>query len=288
MNDQHAPPRVATRLLAAALPKTRRGDAVLGDLHEEFLGRTERGLWRARIWYTRQALAIALRYAGRSGTREGRRGQLDRGQRWSWEGFADELVFNIRYAVRRLVRSPGFTLVAIVSLGLGIGANTAMFSLVNAIVIRDLPFEDPESLVNVYGSELGSSTGSLSYPDYEDLAEGTTDVFSGISGMMFAFMQADVDDSGVEMLFGEAVTGNYFPLNGVQPALGRLISAEDHIARGAHDRSIIIRVGGRGDDHVLRRLQRPPHHRSCCTALAADGTRDDVHRDGDPASHAHC
>ncbi len=147
-------------------------------------------------------------------------------------GFVDKLMFNVRYAVRRLQQSPVFTMVAIVSLALGIGANTAMFSLVNAIVIRDLPFEEPETLVNVYESVSGSY-GQLSYPDYEDLAEGSTDVFAEVSGMMPAFFQADVDD-GVENLFGEAVTGNYFSLPGIQPALGRLLTAEDHVAPGAH------------------------------------------------------
>ena len=122
MSDDQLPPRLPMRMLAAALPKTLRGDAVLGDLHEEFLGRTERGLWRAHMWYTHQALSIALWYTARSVTREGRRGQFDAGELWCWEGFVDTLVFNVRYAVRRLLRSPVFTLVAIVSLGLGIGA----------------------------------------------------------------------------------------------------------------------------------------------------------------------
>ena len=164
MNDGHPPPRLVARLLAAALPKTPRGDAVLGDLHEEFLGRAERGVWRARMWYTHQALGIALRYAARSMIRGRRRGRLDARDLWSWEGFVDKLMFNLRYAVRRLRQSPVFTLVAIVSLGLGIGANTAMFSLVNAFVIRDQPFEDPETLVKVYEADVGYSSGPLSYP----------------------------------------------------------------------------------------------------------------------------
>ena len=109
-----------------------------------------------------------------------------------------------------------------------------MFSLVNAIIIRDLPFEDPETLVNVYGDALG---GTLSYPDYEDLVEGSKDVFAGVSGVQLAGFFADVED-GVETLLGEAVTGNYFSLTGIQPALGRLISTEDHIAPGTHRRRL--------------------------------------------------
>ena len=162
----------------------------------------------------------------------------------------DKLMFNVRYAVRRLQQSPVFTMVAIVSLALGIGANTAIFSLVNAIVIRDLPFEEPETLVNVYESVSGSY-GQLSYPDYEDLAEGSTDVFAEVSGMMPAFFQADVDD-GVENLFGEAVTGNYFSLTGIQPALGRLLTAEDHVAPGAHPVVVL------GHGYWERRYGRDP------------------------------
>ncbi len=95
MNRNQSPPRLPTRLLAAALPKTPRGDAVLGDLHEEFLGRAERGVWRARVWYTHQALAIALRYVARSMKRESRRGRLDVGDRLSWEVFVDKLMINL-------------------------------------------------------------------------------------------------------------------------------------------------------------------------------------------------
>ncbi len=156
-----------------------------------------------------------------------------RGESGIWEGLGDGLILNVRYAVRRLFRSPMFTLVAVLSLGLGIGANTAMFSLVNAVIIRDMPYENPETLVDVYERQEGFSAGTLSYPDYVDLLDGSEGVFDDIAGSQVALLQADAE-GGVEMLPGEAVTGNYFPLLGVQPAVGRLISNEDHVARGAH------------------------------------------------------
>ena len=145
----------------------------------------------------------------------------------------DLLISNIRYAVRRLLRAPLFTLVAILSLALGIGANTAIFSLVNAVVIRDVALERPEELVDVYEALEGFSHGTLSYPDYVDLVEASRDVFSDVGGMQYAFVQMDVD-GGVESMMAEAVTGNYFSLLGVQPAVGRLISESDHVDRGAH------------------------------------------------------
>jgi predicted permease len=145
----------------------------------------------------------------------------------------EQVVNNVRYSVRRLAKSPLFTLVAIVSLGLGIGANTAMFSLVNAVIIRETPFEDVETLVDVYLAQEGFSHGTLSYPDYEDAIEATDGVFAGISGSQLTMLQTDLD-GGVETLPAESVTGNYFSLVGVQPAVGRLFTDEDHVAPGAH------------------------------------------------------
>ena len=80
------PPRAAERILRLLLGSGADGSSIVGDLHEEFLGRAERGAWRARMWYTHQALGIGLRYAARSMKRERRRGRLDAGDLWSWEG----------------------------------------------------------------------------------------------------------------------------------------------------------------------------------------------------------
>ena len=80
----------------------------------------------------------------------------------------DALLNNIRYAGRRLAQKPGFTFVAILSLALGIGANTAIFSLVNAALIREAPLDKPEELVEVYLSSPDFEYGVFSWPDYED------------------------------------------------------------------------------------------------------------------------
>ena len=89
---------------------------------------------------------------------------------------------DLRYALRRLARSPGFTLTAILSLSLGIGGNTAMFSLVNSVLIRDLPVRAPEELVEVYTSESdGYPYATSSYLDYRDLRE-ESDIFQSVVG----------------------------------------------------------------------------------------------------------
>jgi len=145
----------------------------------------------------------------------------------------DALLKNIRYAGRRLAQTPGFTSVAILSLALGIGANTAIFSLVNAVLIREVPLERPEELVEVYLSSPDFEYGVFSWPDYEDFKEGTTEVFSEVSGTRLLIVQFD-NAEGVEMVPGEAVTGNYFRTLGIEAELGRLLLPEDDIAPGGH------------------------------------------------------
>jgi len=225
----HLPPRIPQRILEAVLPPDLQSETVLGDLHEEYVREAQEAPLRAGFLYWRDALGVAARYLIENESR--RRRSRHRHNRY--EHTMDQLLLNIRYAARRLMKAPGFTLVAILSLGLGIGANTAMFSMVNAVILRDLPFEDVETLVDVYEKQEGFSHGTLSYPDYLDFIAGTEGVFSGVSGSQLTLIQTDVD-GGVEMLPSEAVTGNYFSLIGVKPAVGRLFTDEDHVARGAH------------------------------------------------------
>jgi predicted permease len=235
VSTQPRPPRLAVALLERILPPTESAAAMIGDLHEEFLGRARTDARAARMWYVREAVGIALRYWRRG--RRYRPGSERLGTSTTgtggWEGTMDTLLMNVRYSVRRLLKSPMFTLVAVSSLALGIGANTAMFSLVNAAIIRDVPFSDPESLVDVYEEGDGFSHATLSYPDYLDFTEGTADVFESVGGMQLAMTQLDTDD-GVETLYAEAVTGNYFSLLGIEAEMGRLFSEQDHVALGAH------------------------------------------------------
>ena len=223
------PPVLPRWILAQTLGNERFGESVLGDLHEEFVTRSARSPARAYWIYWRDALAVAGRYL----LKAWRRRIVARRKRPLLEPIMDQFLLNTRYAIRRLVRSPFFTLTAILSLGLGIGANTAMFSLVNAVILRDVPFENVESLIDVYVEQEGFSHATLSYPDYADLRDGSGQVFSEVSASVLALLQADTE-SGVEILPGEAVTGNYFSLIGVRPAVGRLLSEEDDVAPGAH------------------------------------------------------
>src|SRR5678815_4940470 len=134
----------------------------------------------------------------------------------------DSIIKDIRYGFRSLLKRPGFTLIALVALALGIGANTAIFSLVNAVVIRPLPFPEPDQLVWVYGNiRNGPNRASVSPLDFLDY-RNQNKTFEQFAATLSITVPANLTGSGEpERLTGSAVTGNYFQTLGVAPALGR-------------------------------------------------------------------
>jgi len=140
---------------------------------------------------------------------------------------------NVQYSARRLAQKPGFTLVAIASLALGIGANSALFTLVNAVLLREAPIDKPEELVEIYITSPEFEYNVFSYPDLRDLVEGTKDVFVEVAATKITLTQVD-DASGVEVLPAEVVTGNWFETLGIEAAVGRTMLPEDDVAPGAH------------------------------------------------------
>ena len=139
----------------------------------------------------------------------------------------ESLLADIRYAVRWLRRSPGFALVAVASLAIGIGFNTALFAIVDAVLFKPLPVTEPARLVDVFTSD---STGTVefstsSYPDYLDL-NARNAVFDGLVGYSPMFAALNLDGRS-RLAMGEIVTGNYFPVFGVNAALGRTILPAD-------------------------------------------------------------
>src|SRR5262245_28697604 len=147
--------------------------------------------------------------------------------------FAREL----RYGLRGLMRDRGFALTALLSIGLGVGANAAIFSLVDQALFRRLPVREPERLVLLdwRGSFVGHGGGSdnlMSYPFYKDLRD-QTDVFDGVFGRAPTTVNLAFENSA-EPVGAEIVTGSYFPVLGVRPFMGRLIDESDDRQRGAH------------------------------------------------------
>jgi predicted permease len=138
----------------------------------------------------------------------------------------DEFRQDLRYASRTLRRSPGFTLVAVLSLALGIGANTAVFSILNSMILRPLPVEAPERLVFLMGGRGATS----SFPNYLDLRDRNS-TLSGLAAYRVSPVGIDTD-AGPRRLWGYLVTGNYFDLLGVRPLLGRFFHAEEDTRPG--------------------------------------------------------
>lgn len=140
---------------------------------------------------------------------------------------------DLRYGARTLIKTPGSTVVAVVTLALGIGLNTAVFSVVNAMLFRPLPVERPGELAAVYNTDSDSflSHKPLSVPDYEDL-RATTHSFGDLAAYALRSFALERGDDSRQVL-GEIVTSNYFTMLGVKPLLGRVFTAEDGRIRGA-------------------------------------------------------
>lgn len=143
------------------------------------------------------------------------------------------LAGDIRLAIRRARKRPGFTVVALLSLMLGIGANTAVFSLVNAILLRRAPIPHPEQIAEVYQHQNDFPYAPFSYPDYVDFRRAVAGTFSQVSISLFTIAAHDMGDH-VESLTGELVNGDYFPLLGLRAEVGRLLGPEDDVAPGIH------------------------------------------------------
>jgi len=148
---------------------------------------------------------------------------------------------DLRFAFRTFRKSPVFVAVAVLSLALGIGANTAIFTLVDQVLLRLLPVKNPEQLVllrgrgNHYGSNYGRYT--LSFPMYEDFRDHN-EVFSGMFCRWDTAFSISADGK-TERVYGEAVSGTFFPVLGVGAALGRVLTPDDDRTPGGHPVAVI-------------------------------------------------
>ncbi|MEK6322865.1 MAG: ABC transporter permease [Acidobacteriota bacterium] len=150
----------------------------------------------------------------------------------------DEMFQDVRYGLRMLRRNPGFTLVAVLSLAIGVGATTTVFSVANAVLLRPLPVKDAAELVSVHKPDsTGSGIHVVSYPDYLDYRD-RNEVFSEMLVWSEASLSLNTHDQP-EAAYAMVVSGNYFSLLGVQPAIGRFFSPEEDRAPGANPVTVI-------------------------------------------------
>jgi predicted permease len=165
---------------------------------------------------------------------------------------------DLRAAIKRMIKSPGFTALAVVALAVGIGANTAIFSLINGALLRTLPgVQDPNTLITLDRTQNGKVQYNFGYPDYLDYRDHSKSL-AGLAahcGTPLSFA-----NSVAERLRGDLVSGNYFSVLGVKPAFGRLIDPDDNITPGGHPVAVLsyglwIRAFGGASDVVGRGMK---------------------------------
>jgi macrolide transport system ATP-binding/permease protein len=141
---------------------------------------------------------------------------------------------DLRYAFRSLRNAPGFAAVVILTIGLGIGANTAIFSVLNALVFRSLPVPAPERLVKLFTAVKDvEGYSDFTYPDYVEIRDHNQ-VFSGLLGQSLLRVGLSRGDAESELLWGEIVTGNYFDVLGVKAEIGRTFLPEEDRTPNTH------------------------------------------------------
>ena len=143
------------------------------------------------------------------------------------------LTQDLRYGARMLAKKPGITALAVISIALGVGANTTIFSMVNTILLRPLPIEEPDSVVTIFAKWRNyPGYASISYPDYKDFRE-RNEVFSALAvNTMYGF--GFQGDGAPQVLLGELVSDGYFDAAGVKPFKGRFFRPEEDATPGTH------------------------------------------------------
>ena len=201
------PPRLAVFLL-------RKRECILGDLIEEFQGNN-----RSAEWFWKQTFSALRPHFGndRPVTRESRASALF------------TVAQDVRYAARTLRKSPGFTLAAVLAIALGVGVNTGIFSLLNAVALRSLAVPNSGRVISIYQTFRGvhdrhvyGSPSFFSYPEYQNYRDHNH-TLSGIA----AYARSTASLGGVESIQGQLVTCDYFAVLDVAPALGRGFHADE-------------------------------------------------------------
>jgi len=227
------PPSWVEKALRQCLPKGIVGESILGDLREEFRSDFySKSPGRALVSYIKNAVSVGLRFAGR--TQPSPPGDQTRKEDSS--GTMSALWHDLHQALRLLIRKPGLTLVAVLSLGLGIGANTAIFSLVNTILLKPLPYPDSHELVEAFRIDetvtgLNPTLGRVSnlwavpYEVHRDWLE-MGPVFEAGGG--YATTQLTLQEGETSTgLIGARMTSGAFQALEIDAALGRTLLPED-------------------------------------------------------------
>ena len=153
-------------------------------------------------------------------------------QMWGWM-WLETLFQDIRYGLRQLRRNPGFTLVAVLTLALGIGANTAIFSVINGVLLKPLPYHDPDRLVQIEEHHEGLQFGDFTYATFLDLASQSRRTLERVAASRFSYVNLG-GDGLPERLTSARVSANFFHVLGVAPFLGRAFAPDEDQPGGAN------------------------------------------------------
>jgi predicted permease len=226
------PPLFARVLLRLMLPAELH-ESFAGDLEERYQRRVEANPLAARLAYWKDALSPTLLRL----RRESRGMPLPPGASPRWgrgDGPVTTLLADLKFAVRTLSKSPGFTAIAVLSLALGIGPNTAIFSLVDAVLFQEWGVEDPDRLIDIYTLTDEGEYFFNRYSNFELIEETTTDVFEAVANHSLFAGRLESSSGDTELVLGEMVSANYFDVMGVSAELGRTFLPEEGATEGTH------------------------------------------------------
>jgi putative ABC transport system permease protein len=217
-----APPRLALRLLQHALPESER-DALVGDLIEEFqAGASRLGARRARLRFWRETISAIIAFRPRMRARPRTPSPGD--------SYVHSFVGDLRHAARLMRRAPSFTALSVLTLGLGIGATTAVFSIVDPVLFQTLPYPQSHQIMLVNERDADGGPTTTGFATFADVRrESRTLERVAVLGDWAPTISSGVgaDAEAAELLMGDRVSWGYFRVFGVQPFLGRDFVAED-------------------------------------------------------------
>ena len=246
------PPGLATWLLGRIVPRGPEGDTIRGDLLEEYAARRARSVAAAWWWYWIATLSIVLRYRRHASVHVDHRRQP----------LHQALTQDVRYGIRTLIKAPAFTAVVLITLGLGIGANTAIFSALNAVLLEPLPYPHADRLVRLvgYNPTMGIDSSNISAADFLDWQRDAPAFESLAAFSTFSTsVGAAAGQTGAERIAG-AYEINLFTVLGISPAIGRDFNGGD-VHPGTPSAAIVSdgfwrrRYGG--DPAMLGKALRP-------------------------------
>jgi predicted permease len=260
------PPRLAVMLLGWRLSKSS-FEAIAGDLMEEFAARK-----RSRWWFWKHALSTLPRRFNFSAA--------DHETRRSWQNPLASVFPDLRYAFRTLARTPSLTAAVLIATALGIGVNTGIFTLLNALVLRPLPAKDSGRVLSIYqelrnikARNIHGNRSLVSWSEYEQYRDNNQ-VLSGLAA--YAPFEASFGSAaGVRQVQGQLVSCDYFTILGRAPVLGRNFSSADCKSPGTSPYIIVSHVFWRthlgGDATVLDKPVVVNRHKFTIIGVAPEG-----------------